>query len=262
VWVVLGLTVAVPAQDERKWTVEGIERDALLVVPRDAKDKSVPLVFDFHGHGGTSRFTYRRHKIHEAMPEAIVVYPQGLPSKTKIDPEGKRPGWQLNSGLLGGDRDLKFFDAMLESLSKDYKVDPQRVYSTGHSNGAAFSYLLWADRREKLAAVAPVAAGNWPLVIARLQPLPCLHIAGKNDPIVKFSGQKLAMDAVQKINQTATEGKVWDERGTLYAGGAGGADLVTVIHDGGHEYPTYAAEMIAKFFREHKREKTAPPASP
>ena len=50
-----------------------------------------------------------------------------------------------------GDRDLKFFDEVLSTLKKEYKVDANRVYATGHSNGGAFTYLLWGERGDVFA---------------------------------------------------------------------------------------------------------------
>ena len=39
-----------------------------------------------------------------------------------------------------------FFDEVLASVKKDYKVDNKRIYVTGHSNGGSFTYILWAVR--------------------------------------------------------------------------------------------------------------------
>jgi len=75
-----------------------------------------------------------------------------LPTAGKlIDPQGRMAGWQFAAGDYG-DRDLKFFDAMLASLRQDYRVDNKRIFVTGHSNGGGFSYLLWAERPGVFAA--------------------------------------------------------------------------------------------------------------
>src|SRR5688500_8221659 len=37
----------------REWTVDGFDREGLLHVPSNAKNSPTPVVFVFHGHGGT-----------------------------------------------------------------------------------------------------------------------------------------------------------------------------------------------------------------
>ena len=87
----------------------------LVYAPSKKTDGKVPLVFDFHGHGGTAKHAARTHHFHEAWPEAVVVYMQGLNTPGKLtDPEGKKSGWQSGPGDQK-DRDLKFFDAVLAS---------------------------------------------------------------------------------------------------------------------------------------------------
>src|SRR5690348_11368207 len=61
----------------RQWTVDGVPREVTLYVPDSAKTQPTPVVFAFHGHGGTAEKFARTLKLHEVWPEAIVVYPQG-----------------------------------------------------------------------------------------------------------------------------------------------------------------------------------------
>ena len=79
---------------------------------------------------------------------------QGLPTPSPVDPRGRFPGWQREVGQ-SGDRDLKFFDAVLATLKQKYPVDEHRIYATGFSNGAFFTYVLWATRGSTFAAFAP-----------------------------------------------------------------------------------------------------------
>jgi polyhydroxybutyrate depolymerase len=166
----------------REWTVDGTTREALVYVPPGAQSAAAPVIFAFHGHYGTMNFAAQKFDLHTLWPEALVVYPQGLPTVSKlVDPMGKFPGWQTLPGDYG-DRDLKFFDAMLATLRKEYHVDDKRIYAMGHSNGGLFTYLLWSARGDQLAAIAPCAA-----VAARglsdFKPKPVFHVAGENDPI-------------------------------------------------------------------------------
>lgn len=241
---------AAEALSKQQWTVDGVVREALVYAPPQARTNSAPVVFVFHGHGGSMRNAARTFGIETLWPEAIVVYMQGLNTPGPLtDPEGRKPGWQLNAGDQG-DRDLKFFDAVLDSLQRDYKVDKKRIYATGHSNGGAFTYLLWAARGEKFAAFAPSAAVAV-RAVPKLSPKPVLHVAGENDALVKFAWQERMMNALRRINQCG-EGQPWgSEKGCTVYPSKAGAPVVTFIHPGTHQYPAAAPRIIVKFFQEH-----------
>jgi polyhydroxybutyrate depolymerase len=182
---------------------------------------------------------------------------QGVPTPGRLtDPEGKRNGWQHDAGDHD-DRDLKFFDAVFKTLKDEHKIDENRVYATGHSNGGAFTYLLWAQRPDVFAAMAPSAASS--RSIRSLKPKPAMHIAGENDQLVRFAVQELAMQAVRRINGCQETGESWAEDCTLYPS-ATGTPFVTFIHAGGHKYPAQAPPLIVRFFKEHVRIAATPPS--
>lgn len=246
---------AATAPARHTWTIDGVTREALVYVPANAKETPAPVIFLFHGHGGNMQAMVRRWALHELWPEAIVVCPQGLNTKGRLtDPEGRKPGWQHTVDQENG-RDLKLFDTMLASLQADFRVDAARIYATGHSNGGAFTYLLWAVRGDVLAAIAPCAAALTPDLRAKVKPKPVFHLAGEKDPLVKFEWQRDTMDFLRKLNQCG-EGAPWGPPLTTQYGSRIGAPVVTYIHPGGHEFPPAAASAIVKFFREHAQ----PPA--
>jgi polyhydroxybutyrate depolymerase len=219
-----------------------------VYLPPGAKTNLTPVVFVFHGHGGTARHAAWSFAFHEHWPEAISVYPQGLNTPGRLtDPEGRKPGWQSRPGDQH-DRDLKFFDAVLARLKRDYRVDGKRIFSTGHSNGGGFTYLLWAERGDVLAAVAPSAAAAL-RQSGRLKPKPVMHLAGEQDALVKFAWQQATIESIRKLNGCAPEGRPWDRLCTLYPSNSG-TPLVTYIHPGGHEFKREAVPLIVKFFKE------------
>lgn len=232
-----------------KWKVGDAEREALVYVPAST-DGKLPLVFVFHGHGGRSEYAGRKLPIHEFWPQAICVYPQGLPTPVPIiDRQGRFNGWQKSIGDQD-DRDLKFFDVMLTSLTSEHSIDPKRIYSTGHSNGGYFTYLLWAARGDQLAAVAPIAAGLDLKDFKLQKPKPILHVAGEHDPIVPFRLQELSIAQDKKLNGCDTDGKPAGENCTEFRS-AIGTPVVTFIHSGGHEIPAGAPKRIVEFFQQH-----------
>lgn len=236
------------------WKIDGATREALVVAPHAKGKEAAPVIFAFHGHGGTAGGFAARADFQKYWPEAIIVYMQGIPTPGKTDPEGVRSGWQHEVGAHG-DRDLKFFDAVLESLRHKYAVDDRRIYATGHSNGGGFTYLLWQARPAVFAAYAPCAAG----FRAGQQPhtpAPVFHLAGKQDAIVPFENQQRVMQSVKRINRCQEQGTSWGADCTIYSS-TGGTPLVTCIHPGGHAWPPEAAELIVRFFKAHTKPESA-----
>lgn len=249
--VTVGLLALAQNPTPRTWDVNGVQREALVYSPSKKTDGKVPLVFDFHGHGGTMRHAARAHHMHEAWPEAVVVYMQGLNTPGKLtDPEGKRTGWQSGPGDQK-DRDLNFFDAVLASLKKDYPIDENRIYSTGHSNGGAFTYLLWAKRGDTFAAFAPVAAAAG-LYFREAKPKPLFHAASEKDPLVTIAMQQRTLDHVRKLNGCDAKGGEW-AKGCLRYASEQGAPVVIYLHDEGHRYPEATPALIVKFFQEQAK---------
>lgn len=239
---------------QRTWKVDNVERSGLVYAPEKAKESPTPVVFVFHGHGGSSRNSQKQFAINQAWPEAISVYLQGLNTPGMLtDPEGKKTGWQSREGNQEN-RDLKFFDTVLEWLKTEYKIDERRIYSTGHSNGGGFTYLLWAERGNVFAAMGPSAAANL-RSSAKLTPKPLFHIASEQDPLVKYAWQQNMLSRVRTLNKTG-EPKPWKASSscTIFPSNEGN-DVVLYKHDEGHKFPGKdSVEAMVRFFKEHARE--------
>ena len=254
-WLVAAVCVACGASAAEPtpmtWTVDGVQREALVYLPPKSSKTNAPVVFAFHGHGGNMNFAARGMAFQNAWPEAIVVYPQGLPTPgIVLDHEGRKAGWQDFAGQQN-DRDLKFVDAMLKTLREKYSIDDSRIYATGFSNGGLFSYLLLSQRPNVFAAFAPGGAVLLPqnsLSTAR----PVLHYGGRSDRLAKFEKQEATIDQLRKFNGCAGAGESYGENCTIYSSNKA-APVATFIHPYGHFYPPAVTPLIVKFFREHPR---------
>ena len=216
--------VALAESAVESWTVDGVKREAIVYTPKSTAGKA-PLIFSFHGHGDDME-NFQYVGLQNVWPDAIIVYFQGLPSR-----DGYR-GWQVEPGEYG-DRDLKMVDAVLAAMKKKYDVDDNRIYATGFSNGAHFTYLLWATRPDVFAAFAPVAGRIRPTAMPK-EPKPILIIGGERDQQVAFQDQRAAIGIATRVNGSA-------------------APVVTWIHPGGHEYPRPTSGKIVEFFHQHEK---------
>jgi polyhydroxybutyrate depolymerase len=246
-WLTVLHAAEVPAL--RTWQVDGVTREALVYVSPHAATQATPVIFAFHGHGGGMRGAARMWTYHTLWPDALVIYPQGLPTPGMLtDSAGARSGWQSAVGKQG-DRDLKFFDAMLASLRKEYRVDDHRIYATGFSNGGLFTYVLWHARGDQLAAVAPIAAVD-SSPEPKLTPKPVFDVAGEHDPLVKFAWQEHMLDVLRRVNQCGAAQPA--EHGCVSYPSKIDAPLVTYFHAGAHEVPSAVPALIVAFFQQHR----------
>jgi polyhydroxybutyrate depolymerase len=234
----------------RTFVVDGVERRALLYRNSSpAPASGAPLVFVFHGHGGNAQAIARKLPVHGLWPEAVVAYMQGLPGVAGItDPEGSQNGWQKNPGDVG-DRDVRFVDAALAQIEKEFKIDASRIYALGHSNGARFVNVLWNMRGEKFAAFCS-ASGQGGFLIQTAIPKPIFVIAGEKDPLVPFENQKLSIELIRKRLETEPSKAV--TKGYLRVEpGKSGTELATYLHPGGHAFPEEALPLAVGFFKRH-----------
>lgn len=121
------------------------KREYRLVVPETVDlAKPAPLVFAFHGFLIDSKDAmpvYSKLNETAAKHRFILTYPNALDGS-----------WALTPDKMV--KDLAFFDALLKKLTADYKLDPNRIYVTGMSNGGYFAHFVGKERSETVAAVA------------------------------------------------------------------------------------------------------------
>jgi polyhydroxybutyrate depolymerase len=224
--------------------VGDVERTALVFAPTK-KTENPPVLFMFHGHGGGSRQAAVQWRYHLSWPEAVVVYPQGLPGWAgRTDPEGKRSGWQGAPGQLD-DRDIKFTDAMLAWAAKEWKATPSRTFATGHSNGSLMTWVLQTKRADKFAAFAGACAPG-SLWYREAPAKPAFVVAGVEDELVGIRGMRIFADAVVRKNECSGTPTLRGDGIKVYRGKSA---VWIWEYDGGHTPPRNCGEKVVEFFK-------------
>lgn len=172
----------------------GVTREFFVQAPVSARPQAVPLVFVLHGGGGTARSVknFGEFTGFDALAKRegfIAVYPVAYEEHWHdSDREGTKESWNID--------DVGFFRAMIQHLSSRYRIDPQRIYATGISNGGAMSFKLACDAANTFAAIAPVSS-FFPKALQATcnpsRPVPVLFMVGTNDPLVPWQGGELHM---------------------------------------------------------------------
>ncbi len=168
-----------------KLTVDGLEREFILHLPKNYGSEPLPLVMVFHGGGGTAEQVKKHTKFSKLADKEnfIVVYPNSVDKN-----------W--NDGRIGDKLpmkrdDVKFISMMLDTLIADYKINSKRIFSTGISNGGFFSIYLTYKMSDRILGIAPVTANipeNLKESFTLTSPVSLLLINGTKDPLVKYDG--------------------------------------------------------------------------
>ncbi len=143
--------------------VEGKTRRYAIYVPQGLGD-AAPLIFELHGGGvyiedmtGESGYKtpYKLWMSLADIEKFIVVYPEGLNGAYD------KPTWndcRANSIVSSTADDVRFISVLIDTVSAKYKVDPERIYASGTSNGGLMALRLAVELSDKIAAVAATAA--------------------------------------------------------------------------------------------------------
>ena len=189
------LLAALPASLRAQTTVVGTIRNGGLVreyrlyVPAIYTRTAgpVPLLFNLHGYGSNNvqQEGYGDFRPIADTANFLVVHPNGT-----IDATGRR-NWNTFGPRGTGVDDVAFLSALLDTLASRYRVDPDRVYSTGMSNGGFMSYELACQLNGRIAAIGSVTGSMIPGRMSTCtpgHPVPVLEIHGTADGTVPYTG--------------------------------------------------------------------------
>ena len=168
----------------------GMKRSYYLYQEKNNNTKSnMPLLIVLHGGGksdGRSVDKYLGFTTIASQDDAVIVYPNGINGH-----------WNDGRGITYRGKnnpeidDVGFINQLIDTLIKQYKVDPQQVFISGISNGGMMSFRLACELSEKITAIAPIAANMPKNILSTCQPkdhLSVLLMNGTKDPIVPWQG--------------------------------------------------------------------------
>lgn len=151
-----------------------VRYDYLLFLPEgyEKSRKRWPLMLFLHGAGesGTNLL-----KIKKLGPPMIVDTNRDFPF-ILVSPQSPGNGWNPDA-----------LNALLDDVSRNYRVDKDRVYLTGASMGGTGTWTLASAHPEKFAAIAPVSSGGETGDVTKLLHMPIWAFQGAKDPTVKVS---------------------------------------------------------------------------
>lgn len=141
-----------------------------------------PLVVALHGGGGNPS-QFETQSLYSPKADAnnfIVVYPRGT---------GVLPTWNASLGCCGYANnnnvdDVRFLTDLVSRLAGVYTIGADKVFATGHSNGAIMSYRLACDASGVFTAVG-VNAGDSTTLHPDLSPC---DLGGNTVSIVNIHG--------------------------------------------------------------------------
>jgi poly(3-hydroxybutyrate) depolymerase len=144
---------------------DGIPRTYLVHIPQYYDiNKASPIIFAYHGHGGSSRGIEDQTGFNDANlnPFAIAVYVQGVGTDDKgKDDSGyeSNPAYGSTSEIAFNKqiRDTDFLKQLVVDMKNTFCIDSTRIFATGHSNGGGFCGVIACDPElsKTFAAIAP-----------------------------------------------------------------------------------------------------------
>jgi predicted esterase len=147
-----------------------------------------PLVIALHGMGGdeNSYFDYYSNGLfkQEAERHGYIV----------ACPKGRSP-----ASMYIGDAERDVLDVIAEMM-RAYRIDPDRVYLTGHSMGGYGTLTVAMNHPELFAAIAPVAGGVMsPPSLSKIARIPQLLVHGDADRTVPVERSRIIVETGKKL---------------------------------------------------------------
>lgn len=175
----------VPGAVEHTIAVGGIERSYLLLDARRS-GAPAPLVIVLHGGGGNGGTMLLRWQTKARAEGLLVAAPNGIGRSARMGT------WNAvgccGEAMTSGSDDVRFVSAVIEDIVSTGRVDGNRVYVAGMSNGGMLTYRVALALSDRLAGAAVVAGAMFGGEAQPALPVPILIMHGMQDDVVGFEG--------------------------------------------------------------------------
>jgi len=171
---------------------QGNQRKYMLHIPESYDGRhSVPLVVFLHGGGGNAQTAQGFTNFNQVSDDNgfLMVYPQAF-FETEPDSYAWADGRGLAPDKLGID-DVGFVDALVTALKAEYKIDNQRVYLCGFSNGSFLTQRIAFEKNSQFTAVGTLGGTMSESLFNEGAPrraIPMIYVFGTADPLVPVNG--------------------------------------------------------------------------
>jgi polyhydroxybutyrate depolymerase len=179
----------------------GISRTYRVYIPAIYNSAvPVPLLFNLHGYGSNNieQEIYGDFRPIADTADFIIVHPNGT-----FDFLNNRFWNTFGASTVD---DIGFLSALIDTISSEFNIDQNRIYSTGMSNGGFMSYDLACGLSSRIAAIASVTGS---MTTAHLDlcdaqhPTPVMEIHGTADGTVPYAGNTLFVNIDTLVNYWA-----------------------------------------------------------
>lgn len=181
------------------------ERPFTLVLPNNYQPGTpAPLIIALHGYTAEAPYADSYFAIRKVADEKgiLTVYPSG--SK---DSNGYL-FWNATPACCNFDAstvdDEAYLLSMIDSVSKDYSIDPARVYIIGHSNGGFMAHHMACKQSDRIAAIVSLAGATYSNTRSckPTSPVSVLQIHGSKDEVISYTGGYLFGNAYPSARKT------------------------------------------------------------
>jgi len=181
------------------------ERPFTLVLPNNYQvGNPAPLIIGLHGYTAESPYAQSYFQLEKVADKKgiLTVYPSG--SK---DSNGYL-FWNATPACCNFDSstvdDEAYLLSIIDSVSKDYAVDPARIYIIGHSNGGFMAHRMACNQSDRIAAIVSLSGMTYsnPKSCKPASPVSVLQIHGTNDAVISYTGGYLFSSAYPSARKT------------------------------------------------------------